>query len=101
MFNVESYQPSHGPFPACSHIRLFGPTRIAPEPQLLPKHIRQHARRLRWRVQRGCGQRFGRCGFRRHGYFTGNRNLPLSIKQLTSNRNMKLQPIAPRSLGSL
>src|SRR5947207_5794175 len=36
MFNVESYQPSHGPFPVCFHIRLFGATRIAPEPQLLP-----------------------------------------------------------------
>src|SRR5438045_4092156 len=36
MFNVESYQPSHGPLPVCFHIRLFGATRIAPEPQLLP-----------------------------------------------------------------
>src|SRR6266480_1282026 len=70
MFNVESYQPPHGPFPACLHIRLFGATRIAPEPQLLPEHLRQHAWRLRCLVQRRCPQRLGWRGFRRHGYFT-------------------------------
>src|SRR5439155_345880 len=66
-------KPDKIPRPA--HIRLFGATRVAPEPQLLPKHFRQHARRLRWRVLRGCWQRFGRCGFRRHGCFRGKYEL--------------------------
>jgi len=41
-------------------MRIFGATRIAPQPQLLPKHIRQDARmRGGFEVPSGCWERSG------------------------------------------